>query len=397
MYSPTPINDANFYAALPPMQRLRQIVDGTFFRPVPADWWVVISDVVNSTQRIAMGRYKEVNLMGASTIVAVLNVASGYEIPFVFGGDGATVLIPNALKDRVASALLAVQSMAAQSFHLELRVGMVPVADLSEPILVGKLAISPHYNQAIFKGGGAATATELVKSSTLAQTYPPQLAPGTKPVADLTGLECRWQAIPSRYAESVSLIVIATMATAAENDGVYLDVVRAVEATYGTGEERHPVAVPKMHLSWAHRDLLGEAKVFMRRPGWRRWSYLWWLRLVNLLGWLLMRFGGKEWQNYKNLVLLTVDFQKFDDGLRMVVSGDAVMRRVLVAHLEEGYQLGRLIYGYHVSDHVLMTCLVFERHGQQVHFVDGADGGYAMAAKALKQRWEQRQSQRKNQ
>jgi len=34
----------------------------------------------------------------------------------------------------------------------------------------------------------------------------------------------------------------------------------------------------------------------------------------------------------------------------------------------------------------LMTCLVFERHGRQVHFIDGADGGYAIAAKKLKHR-----------
>ena len=31
-----------------------------------------------------------------------------------------------------------------------------------------------------------------------------------------------------------------------------------------------------------------------------------------------------------------------------------------------------------------MTCLVFERMGSQVHFVDAADGGYAMAAVGLK-------------
>jgi hypothetical protein len=33
-----------------------------------------------------------------------------------------------------------------------------------------------------------------------------------------------------------------------------------------------------------------------------------------------------------------------------------------------------------------MTCLVFERNGNQVHFIDGADGGYAIAAKGMKQR-----------
>jgi hypothetical protein len=33
-----------------------------------------------------------------------------------------------------------------------------------------------------------------------------------------------------------------------------------------------------------------------------------------------------------------------------------------------------------------MTCLVFDRDGRQVHFVDGADGGYALAAKKMKER-----------
>ena len=31
-----------------------------------------------------------------------------------------------------------------------------------------------------------------------------------------------------------------------------------------------------------------------------------------------------------------------------------------------------------------MTCAVFEGIGQQVHAIDGADGGYALAAQALK-------------
>ena len=33
-----------------------------------------------------------------------------------------------------------------------------------------------------------------------------------------------------------------------------------------------------------------------------------------------------------------------------------------------------------------MTCLVFGYDNRHVHFVDGAEGGYAMAARELKQR-----------
>jgi hypothetical protein len=32
-----------------------------------------------------------------------------------------------------------------------------------------------------------------------------------------------------------------------------------------------------------------------------------------------------------------------------------------------------------------MTCLVFSLAGDHVHFIDGADGGYALAAKQMKQ------------
>ncbi|MEP0899817.1 DUF3095 family protein [Nodosilinea sp. FACHB-13] len=41
---------------------------------------------------------------------------------------------------------------------------------------------------------------------------------------------------------------------------------------------------------------------------------------------------------------------------------------------------------YMFPDRALMTCLVFERSGREVHFVDGADGGYALAAKPLKEK-----------
>jgi hypothetical protein len=33
-----------------------------------------------------------------------------------------------------------------------------------------------------------------------------------------------------------------------------------------------------------------------------------------------------------------------------------------------------------------MTCLVFDYAGRHLHFIDGADGGLFMAAKALKER-----------
>ena len=56
----------------------------------------------------------------------------------------------------------------------------------------------------------------------------------------------------------------------------------------------------------------------------------------------------------------------------------------------EGYlagenEAGRLVYGTHRADSALMTCLVFSlEQSQHIHFIDGADGGFALAAQGFK-------------
>jgi hypothetical protein len=49
-------------------------------------------------------------------------------------------------------------------------------------------------------------------------------------------------------------------------------------------------------------------------------------------------------------------------------------------------EAGELVFGAHRSPEVMLTCLIFERMGRQIHFVDGADGGFTLAARDLKQR-----------
>ena len=54
-------------------------------------------------------------------------------------------------------------------------------------------------------------------------------------------------------------------------------------------------------------------------------------------------------------------------------------------YLRREQDAGRLIYGVHLADAALMTCLVFNiEQSEHVHFVDGSDGGFAMAARGFK-------------
>jgi hypothetical protein len=93
---------------------------------------------------------------------------------------------------------------------------------------------------------------------------------------------------------------------------------------------------------------------------------------------------GVDWGVYKTEVAANTDFEKLDDALRMVVAADPSGLARLRTRLDEAVTEGRIWYGLQVAEECRMTCLVFVRGTEHFHFVDGASGGYAAAASALK-------------
>jgi hypothetical protein len=383
----------SFYANLPVLPNFASIADINNFQDFPEDWLIIITDVAESTEAIAAGKYKEVNLLGACSITAILNIVENLEVPFVFGGDGASILIPERFRLASEYALLALQKMAQAEFKLFLRVGIVPISAIGDraKLKVAKLEISENYYQAILRGGGITYATDLVKNKATSHLYSPQHRHTSQAIANLAGLECRWQDIPSRHEEIVSLIVSATAPSQSQIDHIYAEVINQIERIYGSERECNPIIPDTLQLTFRKKKLLPETRVFRASQSWLlKYLYLWKLRFINLLGILFMRFNiniaGFNWGDYKQIVAESTDFRKFDDILRMVISGTFQQRHRLEKLLAQKFQDGRLVYGIHVTDRALMTCLVFERDGKQVHFIDGADGGYALAAKDLKER-----------
>jgi hypothetical protein len=319
-----------------------------------------------------------------------LNIAGQVEIPFVFGGDGASILIPSSLLQLAKNALISVKTLAQASFGMELRVGIVPVTEImvESEVNVAKLQISPNYTQAIFKGGGLTYATQLVKDSDIFRINGHNSDQGGEASANFTGLECRWQDIESKHGEILSLIILATT-NQDQSDSVYRKAIAQIEQIYGSDHELNPVAPDRLNLTFNHQKLQSETKAKSQSPKWLdRQFYLLKIMLENLLAWIVIKLKVKtpdaNWAEYKNIVTDAVDYRKFDDLLRMVISSSTQQRKALINYLELEYLAGKIVYGFHVSDRALMTCLVFERNGRQVHFVDGADGGYTYAAKVMK-------------
>ena len=152
-----------------------------------------------------------------------------------------------------------------------------------------------------------------------------------------------------------------------------------------------PVAMGAEHmrLSFNPRQLGHEWRVRSSRLNlWGRVKYFARMVLLNLAGVYLfarkMDTKTVRWSHYTDELVENSDFRKFDGMLRMVMDGSEAQYRDLREYLEGQHREGRLVYGMHRSREALLTCIVFSYNGNHVHFVDGSDGGYALAARSLK-------------
>lgn len=382
------MND-EFYRRIAPVESFEALASGANYLPLPPDWWLVVADVVNSTTAIASGNYKAVNTVGVSVIAATVNVLRPVEIPYVFGGDGAFLCVPGWSIPKVRTALAATLAMARESFGLQLRGAVIPatfVRDRGHDILVARHRVSEHYIQSAFLGDGPEFAEEELKSARLPEAY--RVFADPEASADYTGLECRWQEIPSAAGETVA-VIIKVPGSAERSLSLYRTIMQQIEHIYGGADRSRPITEEKIRSAYSKQILRNELGVHLwNRGALRRVLRLLKLRLVVLLGWFLMRyrlrFNQADWGTYKRDLVANTDFRKFDGSLRLVLSGDKEQREELEQFLEKLKKESRIQYGIHVSDSAIITCLVEQRQSMHFHFIDAAGGGYASAAKAMK-------------
>ena len=380
----------SFYDSIEPVDAFEQLAIGSSYVALPEDWVIVAADVRNSPAAIEGGRYKHVNTVGVSVIAAMRNVVRPVDVPYVFGGDGAVVCAPARFAAECRSALAATIAMARASFDLTLRGCVVPVSWVRGEgfdVLVARHRVSVHYVQCALHGGGASHVERALKRGGLPEEFLVAADAGVD--ADYAGLECRWSEIPSPQAETVAVIVDAT-GPQTGSLAVYRAVMERIRGIYGEADDCRPVAREGLQVTLARAVLDNELGL----SGWRKGALARFLdrlrlRIDVVVGWVLLRYGvhwgDTDWSVYKGDLVANTDFRKFDGSLRLVLSGTAAQRETLRAHLEERRAAGELVHGMHVARAAVMTCLIEERQGAHFHFVDGADGGYAAAALALKQ------------
>ena len=371
-----------FYDSIPVFRGFGRLMDPALYSPLPDDWTIGVADIVESTKAIAAQRYKAVNMAGAAVIAAVTNALDGREFPFVFGGDGASFAVSPDDLDRAREALAATASWVKDDLDLVMRVALVPVSAIRAQgldVRVARFGPSANLSYAMFSGGGLGWAEALMKRGEFAVEA---ARSGTQP--DLTGLSCRFEEMPATRGLILSVLVVPALdADPAAFRKVIEDIIDLVERSPDAGRPVPPGGPP---LRWPPAGVEYEARAARGGSLTRRRVSV----LANtLFAYVVMRFGIKVGgfvpKTYITQVVENSDFRKYDDGLRMILDCTEELERALTKRLEAAASHRIIRYGLHRQDAAMMTCFTpSAMRSDHVHFIDGARGGYASAATALK-------------
>ena len=378
----TPDGTDIFYGGIPVFRGFGSLMDPALYTPLPDDWMVGVADIVESTKAIANQRYKAVNMAGAAVIAAVTNALDGREFPFVFGGDGASFAVSPGDLARAREALAATAAWVRADLDLVMRVALVPVRDIRAQdldIRVARFGPSSNLSYAMFSGGGLGWADAAMKRGEFAVA---PAEPGTQP--DLSGLSCRFEEIPASRGLILSVLVVpAKGVDPLAFRKVIEDVIDLVERSPDAGR---PVPSAGPPLKWPPSGVEYEARAARGGTLLKRRTVV---LAFALWAYVVLRFGIKVGnfvpKNYVQQVVENSDFRKYDDGLRMILDCTPELARALTQLLADAASRKVVRYGLHRQDAAMMTCFAPSvMRSDHVHFIDGASGGYASAATALK-------------
>jgi hypothetical protein len=373
-----------FYSRLPAnhISLGELLTEDHLFYNVPESWHVVITDIRNSTGAVAGGMHETVNLIATGSIVSVLNIAfkAGITVPFFFGGDGATFIVPPAITDEAMRALAVFRKNTKDNFGLDLRIGIVAVNEIYEKsfeLKLSKLKVSGAFSIPVVLGDGLYCAEKLVKSEQYRFDYEP--APEDK--LDLSGMQCRWDKIgpPEMNQEVVTLLVCAP--TGRKQAALFAKVMEHVDGIYGPFPRRQPISVPR--LIWKTTFKKMEMEMLVRKGR------------INVLGliaswiaWLggYVYFRTSRGRNYLNSLVEMSDTLVIDGKINTVITGTPQQRGQLQRALDQMEAAQEIFYGLHVSGESVMSCYVHDLKDGHIHFIDGAEGGYTKAAGMLKEK-----------
>jgi hypothetical protein len=353
------------------------------FSNVPNTWHVVVVDIQNSTQAVNEGNHHQINLTATGSIISVLNTIrkerKNIEIPYFFGGDGATFIIPNSLLTKVISVLENYSFHIKKRTKLILRVGHISVKTLiaqNSNIKIVKHRITQQLTIPIVLGNGLKKAEEIIKDTFVENNT----VNFKKDLLNLEGMECRWKQINPSLTQNKVVCLLLDAADETDQGAIYKEVLIKMDSLFGTFKTRQPIKSNNLKLNYSIYNIWEEMKIGLVG---KDWFYLFKNWIATLIGTLYFRLSPNGKQYLKQIGQLSHTFM-LDGMINTIFTADQNKIELFVAFLNKLEVEKKIVYGIHVTHASVMSCYVLDRKTKHSHFVDGTEGGYTSAAKMFK-------------
>ena len=347
------------------------------FLECPNDWSVIISDVKNSTTAVEQGLFREVNISGASMIALFNEGLQTRDFPYIFGGDGSTILLPTHLLENFKTQLAHLIFKIRKDFKLNLRIGLVKYSDvqsLGGQIFIGKLKLSDGNALAQLTGNGLLMAEKMIKVEDKYLLEENQ----SMDFQYLSKLSCRFAPMASKNGQILTLTVAPIVAL---DDSRFIQFMQELKP-FLVSERNRPV--DQIYMDSFFKIFQREVKIN---------SFRWRLLFELIFIWSIERlfkyfsFGTlrQSVQGYLSEIPKNSDYQKYDGYLRAVLDCTLNESKQVVDMLEFAEKLDLIKFGLNFSDSAVATCIVDDiKNDKHIHFIDGKGGGYTAAATILK-------------
>ncbi len=375
---------AHFYSQLKIHQGALENVyaQPTNFYAVPDDWNIVVTDVENSTTAVKQGKQQEVNLAATGSIVACLNISreAGYEIPFFFGGDGATLLMPNEILKDCLQALTFHQERCYSTFDFYLRVGYRTVEQMRNKgaiLTIAKCKRNAYHVMPMIQGDALQRAESEIKADGPQDL---ELTTLKANLLNLNGMECKWDRVSPPNAKNEVLSLIIRACHVDQQNELYSIILKEISTIYGADADRNPVTLERLRMVNKVSQFKNEVQLKYATSDLRR--------LLSSMGRsFLGRFYVKHTQkgrDYLNELIQLTETLLLDGSINTVITGSTKKRQKLFKILDHMERNDQIVYGFYSSSSSILSCYVTAIDDYHIHFLDGDKGGYTQASKVIK-------------
>ena len=379
------MEDIKYYAKLKSSSEtlINLLADESSFSDVPNTWHVVVVDIQNSTQAVAEGKHHQINLTATGAIISVLNTIrrekQNIEIPYFFGGDGATFIIPAKLLNKIILVLENYSLHIKGNTNLILRVGHVSVENLTaqkSSLKIAKHQLTEQLTIPIILGNGLKKAEEIIKNTFVENN----ITEFKEDLLNLEGMECRWKQINPTQTKNKVLCLLLDAVNETDQSAIYRDVLIQMDTLFGNFKSRQPIKSNKLKLNYSISNIWEEMKIILVK---KNWLYLFKNWISTLVGSLYLNLTRDGKHYLKQIGQLSHTFM-LDGMINTIFTAEENKIDLFIDYLNQLEKDKKIIYGIHITHASVMSCYVLDRKTKHAHFVDGTEGGYTVAAQMLK-------------